>query len=64
MKYQGLIIIIMIGILGNIWVVYDTKKMNNNPNSLWRIENPIVGYFPIILGIYLIVLLLKLGNIP
>ena len=64
MKYQGLIIIIIIGILANIWIVYNTKKMNNNPNSLYRIENPELGYFPIGVGIYLVVLLLRLGSIP
>ena len=64
MKYQELIIIISIGILGNIWVIYDTKKLNNNPNSFYRMENPEIGYFPIILGIYLVLLLLKLGSVP
>lgn len=63
MKYQALIVIIIIGIMGNIWVVYDTKKLNNNPNGLYRMENPEIGYLPIILGVYLICLLLKLGSI-
>lgn len=54
----SLIIFMVLGGLGSLWVIRDCKRINADPNSTIKVENYEVHYLSVGIAVWLTILLL------